>query len=470
MSVISNLNILLIIITLTFVACDAKRMATSSTDISISVTEFGARPNDLKDDSQNFRKALSFLKEKGGGILTIPKGIFLISRTNDRYPGGIYIPSNVTLRGLDAKQSILKLQPQQGNFTRLIYVENASNVVIDKITIDGNRREQPNPGQPNEHLHGVFINSSENVILKNCTFQNTGGDGILIHGPKIQSKSILIQDCSFKKNRRNGITLGSGFNGVVIDNCYFDATEIFASPIDSEPDNGKCENVKFINNTIVNKKNKSTIVTLGGHVPVLGYEIYNNKFQNCGLHLVRAYNANIFDNQIDTKGTIAGINAIYESKNISIHDNNIQAETDAIKLIATKYSYPLDFKIYNNKLAVTGKKSYSIRIQGARNITIENNILLSQTQGKAIGGIYVRSTREVENIQITKNKLINFQEGLTIATYQKYKISNLSFEKNELDITSQKMINYTCPKSQIGLQVTIAEKDNIHISTKKTDK
>lgn len=444
-----------------FTTCKQNKGLSSSRVVSIK--DFGAKGNDKKDDTESIQNALNHLDRKKGGTLIIPKGTYMISRRNLQFPGGIYIPSNVKVKGEDRKKSILKLQKKQGNFTRVIYVERSKNVSIENLTIDGSRYEQINPESPNEHLHGIFIHAGIDVLIRDCNFQNTGGDGVYIHGgKKEQSKNILVRNCSFKDNRRNGITLGSGFNGVVIDSCFFDATNIYASPIDSEPDFGKCENAKFTNNTVVNHKDKATIITLGGHVPVVGYEVSNNKLENCGLHLVRAYDAEINNNEITVKDkALPGIQAIYESKNINIYNNKIRSVADGVKLIATKVSYPSGFSIHNNVIEVSDHKAQGIRIQGARNIEIKNNTLFSNCKNGSDSGVYIRSTREVDNIIIKGNKIKNFKDGLTLATYQKYKIAKLTFKDNVFDISDKgQIINYTCPKKQIGSQVKVVSRNN----------
>ena len=428
----------------------------------VSVNDFGAKANDGIDDTKNIQDALNHLDTIGGGMLNIPEGTFIISRKSPQKAGCIYLPSNVQIVGAGQKKTILKLQTKQGNYTRLIYIKGEKNVSLSRLTIDGNRWEQPKPEAPNEHLHGIFIDSSIDVLIRDCTFQNTGGDGILIHGPRVQSKNITIRNCAFKDNRRNGITLGSGFNGVVIDSCYFEATNIYGSPIDSEPDNGKCENAKFTNNIVVSNKKNPTLITLGGHVPVVGYEVSNNKLENCGLHLVRAYDAEIFNNEISVKGKrTPGIKSIYVSKNIDIYNNTIHSEADGIQLIATNQSHPSDFIIRNNTIEVSREGAVGVRIQGTKNVEIKENGITSIFPKGSNIGLYVRSTRDVDNIKISGNKIKNFNNGLNLVAYAKYTLTNITFEDNLLDINEKgEIIKYNCLKNQIGSQVTVVDRNN----------
>jgi len=418
----------------------------------VSVTDFGAKPNDKKDDTRSIQKALNHLGKSGGGILTIPKGIFMVSRRGPQYPGGIYIPSNVHVKGVGEGKSILKLQARQENYTRLIYVQEVRNVTISNLTIDGNRYQQINPEAPNEHLHGILIHSAMGVTIKKCAFQNTAGDGILFNGPKVQSKNITIRNCSFKDNRRNGITLGSGFNGVVIDSCYFDATNIFASSIDSEPEEGICENVKITNNTVINNKPAATLVTFGGHVPVSGYLVRNNKFENTQLLFCNTIDCEVYDNEITTQDPKeASIKVIYGNKDVVVRNNKINSHSKTYEAISTRDGIAGGVDLINNTIITTGKVGgYPIKLQGTQHLTIRDNFFKS-TNHLNKSAIYMRTTGPMKHVNIVDNTFEGYQGYMDLQGYQKNTF-NQGRINNVLKDVKDVEIKYIGSKEQLKAQ------------------
>lgn len=102
----------------------------------------------------------------------------------------------------------------------------SNNVIIDGVTV--------NSHGPNND--GCDPEYSQNVIIKNCTF-NTGDDCIAIKSGRdadgrrvgIPSKNIIVQNCKMIDGH-GGVVMGSeitaGVNNVYVENCVMDSPEL----------------------------------------------------------------------------------------------------------------------------------------------------------------------------------------------------------------------------------------------------
>ncbi|KKM60554.1 hypothetical protein LCGC14_1540660, partial [marine sediment metagenome] len=91
-----------------------------------------------------------------------------------------------------------------------------------------------------EWRHGISLRASENIVVKDLTVRDTGGDGIYIAGAKdkLYSENIIINNIKSLNNKRQGITIISA-KGVLIENSLFAETKGIqpAAGIDIEPNN-----------------------------------------------------------------------------------------------------------------------------------------------------------------------------------------------------------------------------------------
>ncbi len=84
-----------------------------------NVKDYGAIPDDLKDDAEGISAAIKAASEAGGGIVFLPKGRYLVNTSMDRR-GTIYIESSrVVLKGEGCNEGgtvIHSIHPYGGNF------------------------------------------------------------------------------------------------------------------------------------------------------------------------------------------------------------------------------------------------------------------------------------------------------------------------------------------------------------------
>jgi len=425
----------------------------------VNVKQMGAKGDGRNDDTKAIMRAFNLANRNHSGVY-FPIGTYVISRNtivkNKRY--ALMVPSNIDMVGEDQNKSIIQLGPGHGGFSRMVNLIDVNDINISNLSFDGNLAAQ---AKQEEHQGGVWLQNADNIAIKNCSFYNTGGDGIGIRGPKDPSENVVVRNCLFRDNGRNGITLGSGFDNVIIDSCFFDATNMHASPIDSEPEAGSCTRVVMSNNVVVNKSERSTAITLGGHVPVTGYQVYNNQLENCGFHLVKSYDVAIYNNQVETTDDRTAINLIYESKRVSISGNKIKSKKDGVAIITTKTSGPSDVVVDSNIITTAMDISHGIRIQGGKNIKILNNTINTTNKASRSSSIFVRSTRDVDNIDIRYNNIENYKDGLTVGTHQNYTVSNMKFEKNKIEILENgKEIDCKKCNGNLNSQVRVSISEN----------
>lgn len=407
-----------------------KNITNEHNNKTFNVKDFGAKGDFIHDDTKAIQNCFNAIQKNGNGIAYFPNGTYKISRTT--IPGKSWClkgVNNIAIKGESKENTILKLSNTQKNFTRMLILDNNHDIKIKNITFHGNLSNQKNPTDPNEHLGGIFIDQSNNVSISNSNFINTGGDGIGIRGVKIPSKNIKINDCYFDNNQRNGITLGSGFDGVIISNNEF-GKHIDDSPIDTEPSGGICQNVKIENNLI----NTPTLLTLGGaSYKNLGrnFVVQNNTLNNCSIFMVRADSVIIKNNTLNIEKSrksaitcLSGNNAIYiDNNDIKIKNNN------AFYFIKTQHSKlsPKNINVVNNKINVFGKYN-AFDIRGANNIKIANNQVIGENSKN---GVYCFSNYKMNNIIIENNKISGFATGIKLLPLKNNAIKNVSIINNE---------------------------------------
>lgn len=427
-----------------------------------NVKDFGAVGNGIVDDTKAIQSCFNYIQRIGRGTAYFPKGIYKISRTSQRGKAwALRAVNNLKIKGADQDKTILKLAGKQPGFTRILYVEKVTGVTIENITFDGNRKEQINPEDPEEHLGGVFIDTSSKIEIRHSNFLNTGGDGISIRGPKVSSTNVTIDSCYFNGNYRNGITLGSGFVDIKITNNFFD-TEIDDSPIDSEPDGGTCRNVLIQNNII----KTPTLLTIGGSAYnnlAENYEVKNNKLYNCSIYVVRAKNVLIEDNELFIEKAIQpAISCLTTNDSIFIRKNKITVKgKDGISLIKTRYSKyaPTNIFIQDNILTLSGKNTKAVYCAGANNITIERN-QIKREEGK-VGGVYLYSNYPMTNLLVKENNFKDTEYGVMITPLKNNKISTVEIANNNYN-TSNKQGKVVLLRNKEQIKSINIEKNSVN--------
>lgn len=152
------------------------KSATAQSVKTISVLDFGAKPNDNVSDQEAFEKMSAYVNSRGGHvIIKIPAGIFLVGRQEKIAGGSYYLTGkdvislqdceNVTIKGSAGTKLLFNVGMRFGSFHpatgkstnktfecvaknnvateramlgRVIHVRNSNQISIQNLSLDGN--------------------------------------------------------------------------------------------------------------------------------------------------------------------------------------------------------------------------------------------------------------------------------------------------------------------------------------------
>lgn len=177
---------------------------------AVNVRDFGAVGNGTTDDTVAIQRALD---TGAGGEVFFPIGTYLVTGI----AGGFWclkVPPSTQLRGEDRARTMLMEAPNQAASVQLFWVENAPDVEITNLTLDGAKATQT----VNPQRHGVFFKNSPRLSLRHVTSQHFTGDGIYIYNG---SNDATLYDVLSTGNDRNGLTLGGGTDITTVTKSQF---------------------------------------------------------------------------------------------------------------------------------------------------------------------------------------------------------------------------------------------------------
>jgi len=199
----------------------------------------GVYVNEEKGSFKGLQAWLDWNKERGGGPLILPPGIYNVEKR-------LIIPPNTTIYGHGA--TLKRFNNAGGWFTNLvegespIKYEGNGNLKFYGITFDGNH-------EINKSMNGIVLGHAENVTFRDCTILDVHTTHALdLNG----CKDVLIDHCSFKgqkdpeSNNKEAIQVslaaeigigdikGSSYDStpsknVVVQNCYFGPSRNYPS-------------------------------------------------------------------------------------------------------------------------------------------------------------------------------------------------------------------------------------------------
>lgn len=167
----------------------------------VTVLDFGAEVDDLKDDTMAIQSAINYQSDKGGGTVVLPKGTYLINSLKS-----VVLKDNITLEFKDG--AILQSLPNGEERYEIVKIMDVKNVaLIGDVRIIGERNEHL--GTTGEWGFGISIIGSENITIENAYISDCWGDGIYIGSSekKNYSKYVEITNPTLENNRRQGISV-----------------------------------------------------------------------------------------------------------------------------------------------------------------------------------------------------------------------------------------------------------------------
>lgn len=192
-------NLIILLLTISLL------LSSSAFALDVSVTNYGAKGNGINDDRIAIQSAIDAVGSAGGGTVTFPAGVYLITAPNKAvWSGEIVIKSNVRLQGAGKDKSIIKMADNQGVWDAMFWDGNnaVNNFSMYDLGMNGNGATNQNMTKVTEstagqlHTQVMFGGYLNNAMFKRCHFYNNSGVW-----------------CIFIPN---------GLSNVTVDSCVFD--------------------------------------------------------------------------------------------------------------------------------------------------------------------------------------------------------------------------------------------------------
>lgn len=183
---------------------------------SVSLSQFTRNTGETNDNGRMTR-ALSYLAENKLTELNINEDIEIDATA------GVYLISNLTINFNYHKITTL---PNNVEWSGTLRCNGIENVEIKNGVFIGER--DAHQGTTGEWGFGICFSGCSNLAIKNCSFSKFWGDGIYSGDCRLlsnttPSKNVLISNCYFNENRRQGMSLCAGqitVEGCTVENTY----------------------------------------------------------------------------------------------------------------------------------------------------------------------------------------------------------------------------------------------------------
>lgn len=293
---------------------------------TVSVTKYGARPNDNKDDTAAIQAAL---RANPNGTVTIPKGKFICSV--------IWLYGNTTLKlSKKTTMKLKKFKTHPEDAWIVYHTKKGGYKGFKHIKISGGVWDGGVHGDSKTNQHkGIEVDHGTNLEISHMTFKNFAG----IHMIETNAcKNVNIHHVKFK----NIYYFKGKLKSKVINHIspqYCEAIEFdqaiksvaYAQPWDNTP----CRNVKITNCTFDNVQagighHHSEDAACVKH-PHNNVTISNNTFKNIKgscIHMMNIHNGKCFNN-VMYKSQINYISSGGNTKNLQFGNNVIKDPADA---------------------------------------------------------------------------------------------------------------------------------------------
>lgn len=202
--------------------------------------KYGAVGDGTTDSKAAINAAITAANAAGGGVVLVPTSSsqFMIS-------GGITLLSNVTLRGMGKGAAGLK-RTAGGTSTTVIFAQNATNIAIENLKIDGQQATQS--GSP--ATVAVAFDGCSKVTVRGCRLDNMK-TGIWINTSSDASSNVRILDNDFGTIVDYGVRCNNAsISNVTIRGNTFESIVRGALQTPSAV-MSNASNVQIVNNTVL---------------------------------------------------------------------------------------------------------------------------------------------------------------------------------------------------------------------------
>ncbi|ABX42242.1 CARDB domain-containing protein [Lachnoclostridium phytofermentans] len=248
-----------------FIETEAVPQALTKPSNYVSITDFGAIPNDGLDDTAAMNAAIKAVNGTTIKGIWIPEGTFHFN-TGTRGQTKIKLPKGVSVQGAGMWRSTLTgafagFYLQEGNVTLADFTIKAEETYRSNASgiagLEGNAQNSTiinlwiqhtkvglwlNEGTVNALVSkcrvrdtwadGINLNGgTKDTIVEHCNFRNTGDDGMAMWSKSLNGGSGTVENCTFRNNTvqipnlANGIGIYGGKNNTVSNNLILDVVD-----------------------------------------------------------------------------------------------------------------------------------------------------------------------------------------------------------------------------------------------------
>lgn len=275
--------------------------------------------------------ALRWAKEQGFTTVKFEKGTYMIQcNWRNRFiapTDGILVPSGLTL---DLNGSTFMMEPNSYPEYCIFGIVNAKDVTIKNGKLigdlDNHVYAKSSASPTHEFGFGVVISASTNVTIRNLTITKMTGDGIIVEGSYIAladggrvSTNVRLLDNDISNCRRQGISIIGARNSEIAGNRIYNISGTdpqYGIDIEKELDY-IVDKLKIHDNVIYNCSGGAISCHSGND-----YEVYNNI---CSGNIIAVFSSNIriYGNTIKD----SFINVIEGASNITVENNILEGNS-----------------------------------------------------------------------------------------------------------------------------------------------
>jgi hypothetical protein len=390
----------------------------------VNVRDFGAVGDGLHDDTPAFNSALTALGS-GGGTLYVPQGTYILTPESGTPDRALDLSNShdIVITGDGAEKSVIKMAPgQYHGDTHLVFLRRSRYIVIEDLTLDGNRQSA---NFSDEQNHCVEVWSSVEVRFQEVRFQNCRGDGIRFMGTPVAgepwSEALIVQDSEFRDNGRSGIAVQRAVRNLTIARNLFE--RISDQSIDIEPTGGPAPTDILIEGNVIRHGSGTWAVGLGGvggtnvaqRLTFTGNQVIG------GAVLVYKLDDLTFEgNAIDADAAHPPLRMTHSITNSRVVGNEFIAagggDEGVVQIAALNEAYPKDVDVSNNTIrAPSGSSGLFIRDALGGIDVVGNRIIGSGgTNGIHITTIVALGSRRSQ-FNIVGNEIGNFRNGVQLS-------------------------------------------------------
>ncbi len=466
-------------------------------DVQLTSTEFKFIPSrwdivegevndEIASDNKDKLKAIFiFIKKIGGTKFYIDKmdAYFKVDEPSGKPVPTVFaitFPSNFHL--IMTENTHLRMQPNAYKQPVLLSVLSVDNVTIEGGILHGERDEHDySSGGTHEWPTLISIKASQNIKVTGVTMQDATGDGLAISAlghswdsHYTQSSNVTVMDNIFLRNRRNQMSITDGFDIVVENNQFIDASihtdnSQGVAPgfaIDIEPVRGNnplgpqqiAEKISILNNTERGSRVGGFTVHTGDRVTFEGntmdngisystateiiiknnfFKALSDKAKSNGI-AITAGRTDLFDRNFGSKvfgNTITGYSTgiALSNTDLEVFDNKISDCKVGLSIETITKS-----KVFKNEIISSKDNSDGI-VSSAQatyydQLIVENNSVDVKRFALLIVGINIEDTHRNFLFDIRENLFM--KNGATISNTKGFSIDTNTFKNGGIRLVN----------------------------------